>query len=65
MTQYQVSYVCECEKGQCTVTIKRNEGVIGPPVICVTGKNVAHVLDNGTPRWKLKTERFRNDREGA
>lgn len=66
MTKYQVSYVCSCEDGTCTVKMERNEGVVGPPAVCVLGKNVSSVLENGCSKWELKAERLRrDDRQGA
>lgn len=61
MTQYQVSYQCQCEDGQCEVRMTRNKGVVGPPPVCILGKNVTNIIANGSPRWELKTQRFKND----
>ena len=59
MTQYKVSYACVCEDGRCEVTMTRNEGVVGPPPVCVLGKNVSSILSNGFPKWELKGQRFK------
>lgn len=62
MTKYQVSYVCTCIDGQCDVTIRRNKGIVEPPIICLLGKNITSVLANGIPvKWELKIQRFKKD----
>lgn len=63
MTQYQATYTCSCEDGYCEVVMKRNEGVGGKPPVCLLGKNISYIIENGFPKWEVKNQRFKNDSE--
>jgi hypothetical protein len=39
----------------------RNKGVIGPPPVCLTGKNITSIIAKDGPKWELKTQRFKNE----
>jgi hypothetical protein len=63
LMQYEAMYDCSCEDAECEVRISSKKGITNsPPPVCILGKNIAHVLENGSPQWKLKSQRFKNDR---
>jgi hypothetical protein len=61
MTMYQAAYICKCESYQCGVVMQSVNGEVSAPIVCLQGRNISNILENGTPKWEIQGERFRKN----
>ena len=59
MKQNEATYTCTCDDGCCTVVLNWGDKKPMRPAVCLDGKNISSLIENGMPKWQLKGQRFK------